>query len=349
MTSQIYISKLKIKHSSILLFSDCSEIPHNLQAEIHFQNTWLNLTHPVTCTSSGRQLICSIDTDILEDYDGDWELILRDPASDTVYIPVLNSRVRLTLILGRHFIRKKETVFFPMGGASHSFLLRCRRWQKQDLLSSRIKELSAFGIYKLFGRFIKKKHIWLVYEKFCITAQENGFYFFEYCMKNQKNHVYFILDKASPQWDYMQRYRKNIIPALSFRHILYLLTADLLISPDGKHHAYAWKPMPNPITRELNRQKLYFLQHGVLALKNVDHLFSVTSSSSVDYFTASSEFEKNIIIKHMGYSPDKVPVTGLARWDGLHDTSDPTQPSSLNLLFFRLSEKKIPLFLILHL
>ena len=326
MTSQIYISKLKIKHSSILLFSDCSEIPHNLQAEIHFQNTWLNLTHPVTCTSSGRQLICSIDTDILEDYDGDWELILRDPASDTVYIPVLNSRVRLTLLLGRHFIRKKETVFFPMGGASHSFLLRCRRWQKQDHLSSRIKELSAFGIYKLFGRFIKKKHIWLVYEKFCITAQENGFYFFEYCMKNQKNHVYFILDKASPQWDYMQRYRKNIIPALSFRHILYLLTADLLISPDGKHHAYAWKPMPNPITRELNRQKLYFLQHGVLALKNVDHLFSVTSSSSVDYFTASSEFEKNIIIKHMGYSPDKVPVTGLARWDGLHDTSDPTQP-----------------------
>ena len=213
-----------------------------------------------------------------------------------------------------------------MGGASHSFLLRCRRWQKQDHLTFRIKELKAFGIYKIFGKLLRKRHIWLIYEKFCVTAQENGFYFFEYCMKNKKDNVFFILDKKSPQWDYMQQYRKNIIPALSFRHILYLLCADLLISPDGRHHAYAWKPMPNPVTRTLNKQKLYFLQHGVLALKNVDSLFSVDSSSSVDYFTASSEFEKNIIVNRMGYNPDKVPVTGLARWDGLRDTSDPAHP-----------------------
>ena len=79
-----------------------------------------------------------------------------------------------------------------------------------------------------------------------------------------------------------------------------------------------------------NKQKLYFLQHGVLALKNVDSLFSVDSSSSVDYFTASSEFEKNIIVNRMGYNPDKVPVTGLARWDGLRDTSD---PAHANLAF----------------
>ena len=145
-------------------------------------------------------------------------------------------------------------------------------------------------------------------------------------MANQKNNVYFILDKASPQWEYMQRYRKNIIPASSFRHILYLMTADLLISPDGRHHAYTWKPMPNPVTRELNKQKLYFLQHGVLALKNVDYLFGVDSSSSVDYFTASSEFEKKIIVNNMGYDPSRVPVTGLARWDGVKDTSDPAHP-----------------------
>lgn len=114
-----------------------------------------------------------------------------------------------------------------MGGASHSFLLRCRRWQKQDHLTFRIKELTAFGIAKLFGRSLKEKHMWLVYEKFCITAQENGFYFFEYCMKNKKDNVFFILDKKSPQWDYMQQYRKNIIPALSF--LPYPVSAVLLI------------------------------------------------------------------------------------------------------------------------
>ena len=326
MDKEIFITKIKIKHSKILVFLNCSETPDNLQAEMCFQNAWLHFVHPVSCTASGKGLICSIDTELLEDYDGDWYLTIHDSQSGKEYVPTLGSHTRLSLLLGRHFVRKNEILYFPMGGSAHRLLLRCRRWQKQDHLSSRIKELSAFGIYKLFGRFLKKKHTWLVYEKFCITAQENGFYFFEYCMANHKDNVYFVLDKASPQWKYMQRYRKNIIPFLSFRHILALLTADLLISPDGRHHAYAWKPMPNPITRELNKQKLYFLQHGVLALKNVDHLFGVDSSSSVDYFTASSEFEKNIIVNHMGYDPAKVPVTGLARWDAVHDTSDPAAP-----------------------
>ena len=324
MEKQISITKIKIRHSQILLFLNCSKKPETLQGELRFQNAWLNFCHPVAFYPVGKSLVCQINTDKLENYDGDWKLTIQD--SNDTYTPVFTSRVRLSLLLGRHFVRNEETLFFPMGGASHSFLLRCRRWQKQDHLTFRIKELTSFGIAKLFARSLKKKHIWLVYEKFCITAQENGFYFFEYCMKNKKDNVFFILDKKSPQWDYMQQYRKNIIPALSFRHILYLLCADLLISPDGRHHAYAWKPMPNPVTRTLNKQKLYFLQHGVLALKNVDSLFSVDSSSSVDYFTASSEFEKNIIVNRMGYNPDKVPVTGLARWDGLHDTSDPEHP-----------------------
>ena len=286
MEKQISITKIKIRHSQILLFLNCPKKPETLQGELRFQNAWLNFCHPVAFYPVGKSLVCPINTDKLENYDGDWKLTIQD--SNDTYTPVFTSRVRLSLLLGRHFVRNEETLFFPMGGASHSFLLRCRRWQKQDHLTFRIKELTAFGIAKLFGRSLKEKHMWLVYEKFCITAQENGFYFFEYCMKNKKDNVFFILDKKSPQWDYMQQYRKNIIPALSFRHILYLLCADLLISPDGRHHAYAWKPMPNPVTRTLNKQKLYFLQHGVLALKNVDSLFSVDSSSSVDYFTASS-------------------------------------------------------------
>lgn len=142
-------------------------------------------------------------------------------------------------------------------------------------------------------------------------------------MKQNEKNVYFILDRKSPQWNDMQKYSKNVIPFLSFRHILYLLTADLYISPDGRHHAYIWKPMPNPVTREINKQKLYFLQHGVLYLKNVDNLFGVHSSSPVTYFTASSEFEKNIITQHMEYEPSQVPVTGLARWDKLENTADP--------------------------
>ena len=327
MEQTLHIKSLKTKTKKLILLLSRPEKAIQLQASIVFQNTGFHFSHPVELSiDDSSEMVLKIDVSFLEQNDGDWALVFQDTTSDTVYTAVLDSKVRLALLLGRHYVRRGDFVYFPMGGSGHSFLLRCRHWQPHDRLSFRIKELSAFAIYKIFGKLLKKHHIWLIYEKFCVTAQENGFYFFEYCMKNKKDNVFFILDKKSPQWDYMQQYRKNIIPALSFRHILYLLCADLLISPDGRHHAYAWKPMPNPVTRTLNKQKLYFLQHGVLALKNVDSLFSVDSSSSVDYFTASSEFEKNIIVNRMGYNPDKVPVTGLARWDGLHDTSEPEHP-----------------------
>lgn len=327
MENQLSITKIKIQKNHILIFIKYSGSASEIQARVHFCNTWLNYIHdlPALQSSTGT-LLYSIDISLLEENEGDWELLLRNTVSETVYTPTLSSRVRLSLLFGRHYVHQKEFLYFPMGGAAHKLIIRCRHWQKYDTLSHRMKELSAFGIYKLFGRFIRKNHIWLVYEKFCITAQENGFYFFEYCMKNQKKNVYFILDKSSPQWDYMQKYKENIIPFLSFRHILYLLCADLYISPDARYHAYAWKPMPNPVTREMNRQKLLFLQHGVTAMKKVDHLFGAKGSSPVTYFVTTSSAEQKIITKDFGYPPERTPILGFTRWDGLKDTSDPKHP-----------------------
>ena len=327
MEQTLHIKNLKIKKGELILRLSRPEKAIQLQASIVFQNTGFHFSHPVELSiDDSSEMVLKIDVSFLEQNDGDWTLVFQDTTSDTVYTAILDSKVRLALLLGRHYVRRGDFVYFPMGGSGHSFLLRCRHWQPHDRLRFRIKELSAFAIYKIFGKLLRKRHIWLIYEKFCVTAQENGFYFFEYCMKQNEKNVYFILDRKSPQWNDMQKYSQNVIPFLSFRHILYLLTADLYISPDGRHHAYIWKPMPNPVTREINKQKLYFLQHGVLYLKNVDNLFGVHSSSPVTYFTASSEFEKNIITQHMEYEPSQVPVTGLARWDKLENTADPAHP-----------------------
>ena len=327
MENQPYITKIQVKKNKFLIFVQYSGTVSGLQGRIHFCNAWLDYSHDLTAIqSSADTLLYSIDTAILESSEGDWEFLLYQTDSDISYTPILSNRTRLTLLLGRHYIRKQKLLYFPMGGSAHKLLIRCRHWQRYDTFSHRLKELSAFGIYKLFGRFVRKKHIWLVYEKFCITAQENGFYFFEYCMKHQKKNVYFILDKTSPQWDYMQKYKDNLIPFLSFRHILYLLCADLYISPDARYHAYAWKPMPNPVTREINSQKLLFLQHGVTAMKKVDHLFGARGSSPATYFVTTSAAEQEIITQNFGYPPEKAPILGFARWDGLRDTSDPAHP-----------------------
>ena len=125
MEKQISITKIIIRHSQILLFLNCPKKPETLQGELRFQNAWLNFCHPVAFYPVGKSLVCPINTDKLENYDGDWKLTIQD--SNDTYTPVFTSRVRLSLLLGRHFVRNEETLFFPMGGASHSFLLRCRR------------------------------------------------------------------------------------------------------------------------------------------------------------------------------------------------------------------------------
>ena len=41
MEKQISITKIKIRHSQILLFLNCPKKPETLQGELRFQNAWL--------------------------------------------------------------------------------------------------------------------------------------------------------------------------------------------------------------------------------------------------------------------------------------------------------------------
>ena len=211
MEQTLHIKNLKIKKGELILRLSRPEKAIQLQASIVFQNTGFHFSHPVELsTDNSSEMVLKIDVSFLEQNDGDWTLVFQDTTSDTVYTAILDSKVRLALLLGRYYVRRGDFVYFPMGGSGHSFLLRCRHWQPHDRLRFRIKELSAFAIYKIFGKLLRKRHIWLIYEKFCVTAQENGFYFFEYCMKQNEKNVYFILDRKSPQWNDMQKYSQNV-------------------------------------------------------------------------------------------------------------------------------------------
>ena len=53
-----------------------------------------------------------------------------------------------------------------------------------DVYSTKIKEMAASIVYILSKPLFKRRKVWLVYEKFCSMAQDNGYYFFKYCMEN---------------------------------------------------------------------------------------------------------------------------------------------------------------------
>ena len=153
MEQTLHIKNLKIKKKRLILLLSRPEKAIQLQASIVFQNTGFHFSHPVELsTDNSSEMVLKIDASFLEQNDGDWTLFFQDMTSDTVYTTILDSKVRLALLLGRHYVRRGDFVYFPMGGSGHSFLLRCRHWQPHDRLSFRIKELSAFAIYKIFGK-----------------------------------------------------------------------------------------------------------------------------------------------------------------------------------------------------
>lgn len=201
----------------------------------------------------------------------------------------------------------------------------------------RFKERLAIVIYMMFRGYLRRKKIFLVYEKFCEAAQENGLYFFKYCMDNgmersMNRSIYYVIDKNQKDYVNLLPYKDHVIQFMSFKHMVYILAARLLISSDSKLHAYAWRASESIIRpRILEKKKLVFLQHGVIGIKRVP-IFKKGQSEGADLFITSNEMERGFIINDLDYAPEQVVVTGLARWDVLKDSSSESEHKHILLM-----------------
>lgn len=194
-----------------------------------------------------------------------------------------------------------------------------------DVYATKIKEMAASIVYILSKPLFRRRKVWLVYEKFCSMAQDNGYYFFKYCMENlpeeEKKDIYYVIDKKAPDYDKIKTYDTHIIQFMSFKHILYVLGSVLYIASDSRTHLYAWRCKTSLIRSKIDKRPIFFLQHGVTALKRVGPLFGRHGSSPMTYFATTSQFEQEIVVRYLGYKRSKAPITGFTRWDVLEDTS----------------------------
>lgn len=221
----------------------------------------------------------------------------------------------------------EKTFVFPYVTLVKTISLQCRERGEYDGFTFRLKERIAFARYLLTSWYLKKQQIYLVYEKFCYMAQDNGYYFFKYCMdhdmeKKMGRKIYYIMDKNSPDREVLRPYDDHVIDFMSIKHMTYLLAANLLISTDAKNHAYAWRKRGSILDHLVRRQKLVFLQHGVTAFKRVDFLYGKNRTGGCNLFVVTSDFEKKIVAENFNYKDNEIAVTGFARWDVLNDKSN---------------------------
>ena len=248
-----------------------------------------------------------------------------------VTIPALQRRLLYVRNLQWHCSSAKILFANLSKGSTLSFVYRDYN-PKHDTHSLRVKELAAVGAYKAARSYWEKKRIWLVYEKFCSLAQDNGFYFFEYCMSlpaDERKHIYYVIDKSQHDYENVRKYEDNVVDFMSLKHLLYSLAARIYIGSDSVAHLYLWRPKPSIVRHLMSKHDSLFLQHGVTAMKRVDHLYGAAGSSPATYFLATSKKEQQIVVDNFGYEEDKAPILGFARWDKLEDRSSKTRPAIL--------------------
>ncbi len=243
-----------------------------------------------------------------------------------IYTRITNSdkrlKERLNYSTDKNSIIKDGNLVYPFITNRNVLYIAYRENISDDFNKWLKNERRAEKFYKQYKYQLDAQKIWLIYEKESETAQDNSFYFFKYCYENHKEkNVYYIIKKDSPDKDQLKGMEDRVLEFMSFKHLVYLQAAQLLVASETRGHAYVWRYQKGRIREILDNKPFVFLQHGVTAFKLNDSVLRKDSPTAVDVYITTSEFERDIIKNGLGYDDSDILITGFPRWDNLKDTS----------------------------
>ena len=98
----------------------------------------------------------------------------------------LSSKLKLKLILFPRWTRTGDGhMVYPFVNGARQFTIQYRKYDpKYDSYAFIAKEFLALFCYFILKPYWDHKKLWLICEKYCTMAQDNGLYFFRYCMEH---------------------------------------------------------------------------------------------------------------------------------------------------------------------
>jgi glycosyltransferase involved in cell wall biosynthesis len=190
-----------------------------------------------------------------------------------------------------------------------------------------VKRLTKLSVAKVVTRKIDltKPRPWLIGERRGLSAEDTGFRFFQYCREHYPHKPIYFVTKPNTDAFREASAHGNVLEYGSYEVTSKLMTAEAIIYSDcGKDFYHHWKEIHSHLSSDLTG---CFLQHGVIGLHSMGNFYSQQQmnirNEIIDIFIASSEREKSLIVNSLGFSPEKIKVTGLSRFDRL-----PTSPST---------------------
>lgn len=172
-----------------------------------------------------------------------------------------------------------------------------------------------FLIWPLAKLLYGYKNRWLLCER-GNDAQDNGFVFFQFLIKNHPEiKATYLIKKDTPEFDRVFESGKVVMFG-STRHFLMAIGCPVKISTHLFGYA-PWVQMSTFLRRNKTKDKHIFLQHGVI--KNHHEGLYGDVCKSLDLFVCGAKPEYDFIFNEFHYKNDVPQYTGLARYDLLND------------------------------
>lgn len=180
-------------------------------------------------------------------------------------------------------------------------------------------------LYLFLYPFYKNKRIWIYHDR-PEFADDNARHLFEYsCNKKDNIMKYYVLNESSKDFNGMQKISKNIIKFGSYKHQLYFLFAEKIIS------SYVNEDFMNPfyyktpsLYNGLKTTKRYFLQHGVTK-DNISEFIKKYDKNLSLIVTVSDLEHDSFLEKGYNYDENVIQTLGFPRFDNLHEGENKKQ------------------------
>lgn len=185
-----------------------------------------------------------------------------------------------------------------------------------------INMIIAIIIYPFKRKQFKNKNIWLIGGHAGDLYNDNSKVFYEYMLDNHKNvDIYWIVNKNSKVFDKIPG--KKIIRG-SIKNYLYYYNSKVIIFSHSPSSDIAPYNFVVPFLNKFHKKVIkVYLNHGTISFKKrkaMNSKFKKTIDNllkSYDIVTASSEFEKNIMVNEWLMKEENVYIVGNARYDNL--------------------------------
>lgn len=199
-----------------------------------------------------------------------------------------------------------------------AFLLR-QLLRNRCSLPARVYFILLRLTYYLTKPFFRKR-IWITFDKI-YKGGDNGEYIFSYCAEKKDGiRLYYVIDPTS--FDYprlKKKYGKLILKKNTFRLRLLSLHSEAVLATHSTVPNYVgFEGWHLPFVKDLWNPKIICIQHG-LTIQQIAQYQNRIFDNTTLYGLASIYEYKNICKPLYGFTDKELRITGLARFDGLHN------------------------------